>query len=259
MRDLLRRGLAIAIGALAIGGAALGASTARSAEAVIAVASNFAPVAEAFARALEAETPHRIHLVRGSTGKLFAQIVHGAPFDVFLAADAARPERLVAEGRAVAESRRAYAFGRLVLLSSAPPEGRGGVESRLRAGDFDRLAIARPELAPYGAAAQATIARLGRSEALASKLVYGENIGQTFALVASRAADLGFVAAAQLVGRDVEAGRLWRVPADHHPPIRQELVLLPRAAQNPAARAFLEALGSEAGRARIRAAGYEVE
>ncbi len=233
-------------------------AVARAEEATVAVASNFAPVAEVLARDFASSTEHRITLVAGSTGKLYAQIVRGAPFDVFLAADRARPERLVAESRATGTSRRVYALGRLVLWSASPELRSAAGPALLAGGEFRRLAIANPDLAPYGVAAREVIHALGLEARLAERLVFGENIGQTHALVASGNAELGFVAHAQVVAAREVGGGGWLVPASHHAPIRQEGVLLARAAANPAALAFLSYLGTEEAKRVIEAAGYEV-
>ena len=226
---------------------------------LVAVASNFAPVAERIALRFEDATVHEVDVVAGSTGKLYAQIVRGAPFDAFLAADVERPARLVAEGHALADTRRVYAVGRLVLWSADPARRAGLSPAMLRRGDFRRLAMANPDLAPYGAAARATLEALDVLDRLSPRLVFGENIGQAYALVASGNAELGLVAASQLVGPRATEGGGWLVPRDHHAPIRQAGVLLARASANPGARAFVEFLSGPEARAEILAAGYEVE
>lgn len=239
--------------------ASLLAGPAAAGEAVVAVAANFLEVAERLAAELERETGHRVILVSGSTGKLYAQIVHGAPFDVFLAADAARPERLEREGRSVPGSRFTYAVGRLALWSSEPDRiGRDGAAT-LRRGDFRRLAIAHPDLAPYGAAARQVLVRLGLWERFADRIVMGETIGQAQTMVASGNAELGFVALSSLASPgEPAAGSRWEVPAGLHDPIRQDAVLLARAADNPAARGFLSYLRGE-GRDLVASYGYRHE
>ena len=229
--------------------------------ATAAVASNFRATATALVAHFEAIHAHRIRISVASTGKHYAQIVNGAPFDLFLAADAERPRLLEESGIAVFGSRFTYANGRLVLWSSDKNtcnlNCRGLVES-----DFDgRLAIANPDLAPYGVAARDVLQVLGRWDALNAqrKLVIGENIAQAFQFVATGNARFGFVATSQLVAMDDprSAGCLWPVPAALHPPIAQQAVLLDRARDNPAALAFLEFLKSEAASAIITAYGYE--
>lgn len=239
----------------------------------MAVAANAAEAIETLADEFAQESDCRITLTIGSTGKLYAQILHGAPFDLFLAADEERPRLLVEEGLAVEDSRRTYAIGRLVLWSPDPTVPIDA--DTLRNGSFRRLAIANPDLAPYGAAARDTLRDLGLWERLRSRIVVGENVGQAFAMTASGNAELGFVALASLSGRrrpgrgsdrqggdregSYRQGRYWEVPARLHQPIRQDAVLLRRAEDNQAARAFLRFLGSPASRQAISAAGYRVE
>lgn len=222
----------------------------------IAVAANAAPALRALAGAFEVATSQRAVVASASTGKLYAQIVNGAPFDLLFAADAERPRRLEAEGRAVGGSRFAYAIGRLVLWSADPDlvDSEGAV---LREGRFRHLAIANPELAPYGLAARRTLEALGLWEALAGRRVVGENVGQALQFVAAGAAELGFVAASQLAG-DAGArlgGSRWEVPAALHPPIEQQAIVL---RDSEAARAFVGFVRSERGAGILVGHGYEV-
>lgn len=223
---------------------------ARAETARVAVATNFRPVVEALAEGFAAATGHRIEVSAAATGKLAAQIAAGAPFDVFLAADAATPERLVAEGVADGDSRLTYAVGQLVLWSADPALDLSDPVAALRAARH--VAIANPKIAPYGKAAMQTIAFLNIPD-ISARLVTGENIGQTYALVASRAAELGFVAGSAVIDG---GGAGWIVPADHHDPIRQEAVLLTHGVGNPAARAFLAYLRSAAAAPVIARFGY---
>ena len=236
------------------------AGPAAAGEAVVAVAANFSEVAERLAGDFERESGHRLTFVAGSTGKLYAQIVNGAPFDAFLAADQESPGRLEKEGLAVAESRFTYATGRLTLWSSEP--GRIGSDgaATLRQGAFRRLAIANPALAPYGAAARQTLENLGLWKRFKDRIVMGETIGQAHALVASGNAELGFVALSSVLSpRNETRGSRWDVPADLHAPIRQDAVLLARGAGNPAARGFLDFLRSAKAKAVMATYGYGVE
>ena len=219
----------------------------------VAVASNFqVPAAEIAAR-FEAKSGAGISLVPGATGRLYAQIVHGAPFAVFLAADKKRPRLLEERGAAIAGSRFTYAIGRLVLWSPAAgfvdPQGK-----LLATGRFRHLALASPSLAPYGRAAAQALRRLGLWERLEAKMVFGENIGQAFQFVASGNAELGFVAASRLIAAHA-AGSSWPVPEALHDPIEQQAVLLQDSA---AARAFLAFLKKPAATAIIRRYGYAV-
>jgi molybdate transport system substrate-binding protein len=236
------------------------AGPAAAEEAVIAVAANFAEVAERLEQDFEAATGHVLSLVVGSTGKFYAQIANGAPFDVFLSADEETPARLEKEGQAVAGSRFTYATGRLTLWSPEP----GGVGSdgaaTLKEGKFRRLAIANPELAPYGAAAKQALEKLGLWERFKDRIVMGETIGQAHAMVASGNAELGFVALSYVLSpRSETKGSRWDVPADLYAPLRQDAVLLARAAGNPAARGFLDFLRSAKAKALIASYGYKVE
>lgn len=207
------------------------------------MAANAAEAVEALAADFEQRTGHRVTVTVGSTGKLYAQILHGAPFDVFLAADQERPRLLVEQGLAVADSRRTYAIGRLVLWSSDPTL-EASVET-LRAGSFRRLAIANPDLAPYGAASRDALRELGLWESLRPKIVVGENVGQSFTMAASGNAELGFVALSSVLSpRNGREGSYWEVPAKLHSPIRQDAVLLERGEGNAAARDFVESLGT---------------
>lgn len=231
-----------------------------AAEVVVAVAANFTEVAEELEKDFERQSGHTVTLVAGSTGKLYAQIANGAPFDILLSADQERPERLEKEGLAVAKSRFTYAVGRLTLWSSEP--GRVGSDgaAALREGKFRRLAIANPELAPYGLAAKQALEKLGLWERFKDKIVMGETIGQAHALVASGNAELGFVALSSVLSpRSETKGSRWDVPADLYAPIRQDAVLLARAASNPAARGFLDFLRSAKVKALIESYGYNVE
>lgn len=237
----------------------LAAAPAAAAEALIAVATNFAGAMAELEAAFERESPHRIRVSTGATGTLYAQATHGAPYDILMAADRTRPERLEAAGLAVPGSRRTYAVGRLVLWSTEPDRvPREGVDA-LRAGDFRRLAIANPELAPYGFAAREALRALGLYDALRDRIVMGENIGQAHAMVATGNAEIGLVALSQLTGSGAAtAGSRWAVPETLHVPIRQDLVLLRRGAGNAAARAFLEFLETSDARRILVAAGYRM-
>jgi molybdate transport system substrate-binding protein len=234
------------------------AGTVAADEVRVAVAANFTGPAQVIAPLFERATGHRATLSFGSTGKFYAQITNGAPFDVFLSADDETPARLVREGHAVDGSAFTYATGRLVLWSARPDfvDPRGEV---LRSGTFRHLAIANPATAPYGRAAQQVMAQNGVAERLKPLLVQGENIAQAYQFVSTGAADLGFVAFSQVIrdGR-IGSGSGWIVPANLHDPIRQDAVLLARARSNAAARAFHDFLRGEAARSIIRSFGYEL-
>ncbi|MEM7429429.1 MAG: molybdate ABC transporter substrate-binding protein [Pseudomonadota bacterium] len=230
-------------------------SPAVAAEALVAAASNFSQALENLQREFETNSGHKLKISLGSTGKLYAQIVNGAPFDVFLSADQERAEKLEQAGKAAPGSRFTYAVGRLVLWHPGGKSGRAVLE----AGGLRNLAIAHPDLAPYGTASVETLERLGMKERLTDKLVIGENIGQTFAFVASGNAEAGFVAASQLAQREEPEEAIWAVPPEMHSPILQDAVLLARGQSNPAAAAFFRFLQSPEARTIIRASGYALD
>lgn len=232
----------------------------HAAEVLVAVAANFVAPLNALESEFEAGSGHTLKTAIGSTGKLYAQVVKGAPFDVMLAADEARPRRLEAEGHAVAGSRFTYAVGRLALWSRDANRIGADGSAALKAGDIRRVAMANPDLAPYGLAALQTLQSLGLATVLADRIVMGENIGQVFAMVGTGNADLGFVAMSSLLSATPSAGgSYWMVPAHLHDPIRQDAVLLRHGAQNSAAVAFLNFLKSPRARATMARHGYGTE
>jgi molybdate transport system substrate-binding protein len=236
------------------------ASPARAGEALAAVAANFAEVMDELVPMFEQRSGHRLAATTGSTGKLYAQVAAGAPFQVLLSADAKTPERLESEGLAVAGTRFTYAIGRLALWSSDADRVGADGRSALAASDLRHIAIANPDLAPYGWAAREALQNLGLWGALQSKVVVGENIGQTHSLVATGNAQLGLIAlSAVLSPRAASRGSHWVVPQDLFTPIRQDAILLRPGADNAAARAFLDFLKSPEARQVIERYGYAVE
>lgn len=231
---------------------------AHAAEVQVAVAANLGPAMRAIAAAFERDTGHTTLLAMGSTGKFHAQVRHGAPFHLLLAADDETPARLEQEGLAVPGTRFTYATGRLVLWSARPGlvDGEGKV---LLKGGFTRLALADAKLAPYGAAALQVLHRLGLETALQPRLVYGDSVAQAYQFVASGNAELGFVALSQVIvqGR-IARGSGWVVPAALHTPLRQDAVLLNAGKDNAAALALLRYLRGETARAILRGHGYQV-
>ncbi len=223
----------------------------------VAVAANFAPTMHALARVFEHSGEHALQIATGASGKFVAQVRHGAPFQVFLSADDSKPIELVRLGLAVPDSRFTYAIGELALWSSVPGFV-DGTPARLTSGAFDRLALANPRLAPYGAAAVATLEHLNLANATRAKWVQGENVAQTYQFVHSGNAQLGFVAMAQLIARG-ETQNAWRVPAHLHPAIRQDAVLLARGADSRGAQALLTFLRTPEARRLIEAHGYRTE
>ncbi|MCP4697475.1 MAG: molybdate ABC transporter substrate-binding protein [Gammaproteobacteria bacterium] len=220
----------------------------------VAVASNFMDAITSIVKRYETNTGHKVMLIFGSTGRHYAQIKNGAPFDAFFAADARRPELLEKEGTALPGSRFTYAVGKVVLWSSkmgyVDPKG-----SVLERGEFRHLAIANPKLAPYGKAAREVLQTLGLWERLSRRLVRGENIGQTFQFVHSGNAELGFVACSQAkCSNQPVKGSFWKVPQALYTPIEQQAVLLK---DNEAARAFLSFMRSEEALKIIHDYGYD--
>lgn len=223
----------------------------------VAVASNFTAPMQKIAAAFAQDTGHKAQLSFGSTGKFYAQISHGAPFGVLLAGDDSTPAKLIEEGKAEAASRLTYAIGKLVLWS--PQVGYVDEQAQvLQKNAFQHLAVANPQLAPYGLAAQQTLRQLGLLAAVQPKLVQGENIGQTYQFAASGNAQLGFVALSQVMqGGKIQSGSAWIVPAALHAPLRQDAVVLSPACDNAAAQALMTYLQGEKARAIIRAYGYD--
>lgn len=217
----------------------------------VAVAANFTAVAEELKTLFEAKGEHQVELSFGATGQLYTQITQAAPFGVFLAADDTRPQKAIDDGFGVDGTLFIYAEGRLALYG--PGRDLTDGEAALKS-DFQKLAIADPAAAPYGQAAIETLTALGLLETLTPKLVQGENISQTLQFVESGNAELGFVAASQVLGQPDQ----WVVPADLHQPIAQAAVLLKEGENNPAAVAFFDFLKSDEAVAVIHASGYSV-
>jgi molybdate transport system substrate-binding protein len=230
--------------------------TAQADDVQVAVASNFTAPMQRIAAEFEKDTGHKAVLAFGATGKFYAQIANGAPFEVLLAADDDTPAKLEAEHQTVPGTRFTYATGKLVLWSAKDGyvDGRGQV---LKTGHYAHLAIANPKTAPYGAAAVETLTRLNLYDRVQGKLVQGENIAQTHQFVSTGNAPLGFVALSQ-VYRDGKftSGSGWIVPANLHSPIRQDAVILAKGGTNPAARALADYLKSNKARDIIRSYGY---
>jgi molybdate transport system substrate-binding protein len=223
----------------------------------LAVAANFTAPMKRIAEAFEKDTGHKTVLSFGATGKLYAQIINGAPFDVFLSADESTPAKLEKEGFAVADSRLTYATGRLVLWSANPTlvDDKAAV---LRRSDFKRLVIAAPKLAPYGAAAMQALTQMGLLPLVQTKLVTGDSIGQAFSMVSTGNAELGFVAMSQVFEEGkLKSGSGWVVPANLHSPLKQDAMLLARGKNNPAALQLLVFLKSAQARAIMTSYGYE--
>lgn len=221
----------------------------------VAVASNFLNTANDLAEMFEKEHNTSVLISAGSTGKHYAQIIHGAPFDVFLAADRQRPIALLDKGIGLSDSRFTYAIGKLSLVSSAElasADPKEMLSQRL----FSHLAIANPNIAPYGEGARQTLENLGLWKGLSTKLVKGENVSQALQFVVTQNAQLGFVALSQVKALALSAERYWVVPDALYQPIEQQALLLTEKEQ---AKLFLAFLRTEQARALIQQQGYGVK
>ncbi len=223
----------------------------------VAVAANFASPMKDIASAFESHTGHKVLLTPGATGKFYAQISNGAPFEIFLSADDETPAKLEKEGRAVAGSRFTYAIGRLILWSPKESVVTDSADV-LTSGSFRFLAIANPKVAPYGMAAVQTMQKLGVLTRLEPKVVQGENIAQAHQFVTSGNADLGFVALAQVWHNGkLKSGSGWVVPESYHDPLRQDAVLLEQGRNSDAAKALMSFMKSDKAREIMAAYGYK--
>ena len=228
-------------------------------EALVAVATNFAHVARQLELSFEQTTGHRVTISSGSTGKLYTQIINGAPFDILLAADHERPILLEESGLGVEGTRFTYAFGRLALVSADANQLRVAVRESIEKSEFAALAIANPALAPYGVAAREVLRSLHLWNQVQDRLVMGENVGQAYALIATGNAELGLVSLSLVQNqRTLPSAAYIEVSSDLHEPIRQDALLLSHGKEKPAARAFLEYLRQAQARAIVAVAGYEV-
>jgi len=234
------------------------AVAAHADEVQVAVAANFTAPMKQIAVEFEKDTGHKAVLAFGATGKFYAQISNGAPFEVLLTADDETPVKLEKELLAAPNTRFTYAIGKLVLWSAKAGyvDGHGDV---LKKGEFKHLALANPKAAPYGAAAMEAMKNLGVLESIQPRIVQGENISQTHQFVATGNAELGFVALSQ-VFKDgkITSGSAWIVPAKLYAPIRQDAVVLAKGRNKPAASALVNYLKTDKARSIIKSYGYEL-
>ncbi|NGZ94519.1 MAG: molybdate ABC transporter substrate-binding protein [Nitrospira sp. WS110] len=225
---------------------------------LVAVAANFIPPFREIAIEFEKTTGHQLQVARGSSGNFYSQIKNGAPFDVFFSADMERPKLLEDEGLGVKDSRFTYAIGRLVLWSPNADLIKG--EETLRSQKFKRLAFANPKTAPYGLAAMQTLQKLELWESLQPTIVMGENIGQTMGFIESGNADLGFVSLSQALDPKIKGqGSRWDIPTNLHEPIKQDVILLTKGKDNPAAQALMEFIAGPQAKTIIERYGYELK
>lgn len=233
----------------------LALATAAQAETIsIAVAANFTDATKVLAKAFKAKTGDDLAPSFGATGQLYTQISQGAPFEIFLSADSATPTKAVANGFGVKGTQFTYATGKVVLFSADPKLVTGA--DTLKDGKFDKIAVANPKTAPYGAAAVEVMNKLGVYSALQPKIVTGDNIGQTYQFVDTKNAELGFVALSQVINR--KDGSRWIIPQQDYTPITQDAVLLKPGKDDKGAKAFLAFLRSPAATKIIESFGYAV-
>ncbi|WP_159834891.1 molybdate ABC transporter substrate-binding protein [Burkholderia sp. 8Y] len=238
--------------------AGMAASAAFAGEVQVAVAANFTAPVQAIAADFEKDTGNKVVASYGATGQFYAQIKNGAPFEVFLAADDTTPAKLESEGLTVPGSRFTYATGALALWSAKD----GYVDDKgevLKKNQFAHLAIANPKAAPYGLAATQALDKLGLTQAMASKIVEGQNISQAQQFVVTGNAELGFVALSQIYKNGkITGGSAWIVPAALHEPIRQDAVILNKGRDNPVAKQFEDYLKGPKAAAVIKSFGYQL-
>lgn len=225
---------------------------------LVAVASDFTKPMTKIATEFQKATNHEAKLSFGSSGKAFAQIQSGAPFEVYLSASEKYPLELEKSGFAVTDSHFVYAVGKLVLWSATP----GYVDDQgeiLKTGNFKHIALADPSHAPYGVVAEEVMKSLDVLDKLRPLFVMGENISQTFQFVSTHNAELGFIAFAQVI--DINSGKIgsgsgWHIPDNLHGPFNQTAVLLKTGAENPAALALVDFLKSPTALAIIEKYGF---
>lgn len=235
-----------------------GVTPAFAEQMLVAVAANFVPPFREIAMEFEKTTGHTVQVATGSSGNFYSQIKNGAPFDVFFSADMGRPKLLEDEGLGVKNSRLTYAIGRLVLWSPNADLVKG--EETLRSKKFKHLAIASPKTAPYGVAAMQAMQKLELWDTLQPQIVMGESLGQTMGFIESGNAELGFVALSQVLDPKIKGqGSRWDVPANLHEPIKQDMILLTKGKDNPAATALMEFIGGPQAKAIIERYGYELK
>jgi molybdate transport system substrate-binding protein len=248
---LLRVALALLVGGLVTSGAA--AQTVR-----VAAAADLQYAMEDLARQYEKHSPVKLAVSYGSSGNFYAQIQNGAPFDLYFSADISYPQKLVEAGFAEKDSLYNYARGRIVLwvardfaLDPALLEWKILEDARVQ-----KIAIANPEHAPYGAAAVAALKKAGEYDKVQAKFVYGENISQTAQFVQSGSAQVGVVALSLAISPAMRDGKRWEIPQELYPPLNQAAVILKSSPNPSAAKGFLEFVKSDIGRTTLARYGF---
>jgi molybdate transport system substrate-binding protein len=223
----------------------------------VAVGANFLATMKRIAEAYEQKSGYKAVISHGSTGQLYTQIVNGAPYDLFFAADAERPGKLEREGLAEVGSRFTYALGVLAVYGKKGVAADYGIEA-LKKGGFRKVAIANPKSAPYGAAAKQVLEKLGLWGKYEPSLVIGENITQTFLFVRSGGADIGFVSLSDAKVASKAGEAFWIVDKSLYNSITQQAVILKRATGKKRAREFMEFVRSPEIKALIAEYGYDL-
>lgn len=222
----------------------------------IATAANFYPTLKKIQQSYEAITDNKITIIRGSSGKLYAQIMHGAPYDIFFSADSKTIDKLVRQGKAIEieVNKRSfvYAIGKLALWRTDADSSQA-LREKLYSGDFNKLAIANPKTAPYGKASIEALKEMELYQAVKHKLVYGENIAQTLQFVQSGAADIGLVARSYVID-----DMYWGIDSYLHKPIKQKVMLLKQTKQVEIGKEFLQYIQSSSIKKLIEADGYDL-
>lgn len=239
----LQRCASLLVFPLLFAGQALAAGPLR-----IAAAADLAPCMSSLNAGFDGETS----VTTGASGNFYAQIRNGAPFEIFLSADTGYPQALADAGLADGASLFVYALGQLVLWSADPRLDAGRGLRLLTDPAVRRIAIASPELAPYGRAAKAALQQAGLWDQLQGKLVFGENVAQTMQFVESGNAQAGLVSKIHLKDRPGS----WVLPAGSYPALEQGAIITARGQTNPAAARYLQFLRSGRGRALLAECGF---
>lgn len=225
----------------------------------VAVSANASFVTQALKKDFERKNKAKIELIVSSSGKLTAQISHGAPYDIFLSADMKYPDNLYNAGYSLNKTR-VYAIGSLVLWTLKNNKIDKGLES-LKSASIKTIAVANPATAPYGAAAIRTLKKLGIYAAIKNKIVYGESISQVNQYLLSGVADVAFTAKSVIKSPNLNGKGKWiEVAADLYSPIRQGAVILKHASENNpgGVSAFYKYLFSTEGKSIFKSYGYIV-
>ena len=225
-----------------------------------AVATNFYNPFMDIVKQFEVYSGHEVNIISGSTGKLYAQIMNGAPFDIFLSADSLRPKFLIQNGKAISGTQFTYAFGKIILWSPDSNLILNNLELTFLKQTFSHLAIANPITAPYGKAAYQVLKKIGQWDKLKSVIVRGENIGQTYHFIFSQNAELGFVSLSQVLDPQQKTkGKYLDIPIEYYDPIKQDVVVLSKGEKNSGALDLWQFLKSPQAKRIIKEYGYGLQ